>query len=52
MIMELIVREIIYLITEAEQNKKGKREAESIRIERKCYEDIKKLIAPLKGVIK
>lgn len=50
MTMDLIVREIISLISDAEELKDGKREAEAIRVERKCYEDIKNLVESLKGV--
>ena len=43
--MELILKEIISLIRDCE-NSSAVREAEKIRNERKCYEDIKKLLEP------
>lgn len=47
--MELIIKEIINLIEDCE-NKNPQREADRIRNERKCYEDIKDLLEQLKGV--
>ena len=50
--MELIVKEIIHMIEDCE-NDKPTREADRIRSERKCYEDIKNLVEPfMKGVSK
>lgn len=43
--MELIVKEIIHLVRDCEANKPV-REAEKIRVERKCYEDIKAVVEP------
>jgi hypothetical protein len=49
--MELILKEIINLVRDCEDSK-AYREADKIRQERKCYEDIKAVIEPLihKGV--
>ena len=47
--MELIIKEIINLIEDCE-NSNPTREADRIRNERKCYEDIKNLVENLKGV--
>ena len=46
--MELMLKEIIHLVEDCE-DKKPVREVERIRNERKCYEDIKKLVEPFIG---
>ena len=44
--MEIMLKEIISLIKDCEKGK-PLREAEKIRMERQCYEDIKAVIEPL-----
>jgi len=44
--MELMLKEIVNLVKDCEEQK-PLREAEKIRQERKCYEDIKAVIEPL-----
>lgn len=43
--MELMLKEIVKLVKDCEDNK-PMREAEKIRQERKCYEDIKAVVEP------
>lgn len=46
--MELIVKEIIHMVRDCE-DKKTFREADRIKNERQCYQDIKNLVEPFMG---
>ena len=46
--MELMLKEIVNLVKDCE-DQKPLREAEKIRQERKCYEDIKAIVEPFMG---
>lgn len=46
--MELMLKEIIHLVRDCEENK-PLRESDRMRNERKCYEDIKAVIEPFMG---
>ena len=46
--MELMLKEIVKLVKDCEENKPI-REAEKIKQERQCYEDIKAVVEPFMG---
>lgn len=49
--MELILKEIIHLVNDCEENK-GMREADRVKQERECYTKIKEVVEPFFPVIK